>query len=100
MTDAQMPPVTELDWKRVGEVLTKLPTVAAYLRHASLQGTLEYVWPTSDGRETEFVRDILTKPLDDVLDKWYGGRFNASGLAAGIMDLELEKLQGGLSSNP
>jgi hypothetical protein len=69
MTDAGMPPVTGLNWKRVGEVLTKLPTAAAYLRHASLQGTLEYVWDTPGGREAEFVRDILSKPLDDVLDK-------------------------------
>ena len=89
MTDA---PVTELDTRRIGEVLAKLPAVAAALRHASLDMALYYVWQDPAEPEIEFVRDMLTEPLEVVLDKWYGGRFHASELAAGTMDTILAAL--------
>ena len=92
MTDVPDAPVADLDNRRVGEMLMKLPAVAAYLRHESVQSTLGYVWPISDGRESEFIRDLFTKPLGAVLDKWYGGRFHAAELAAGVMNAALKDL--------
>ena len=92
MTDAQDAPVTDLDMRRVGEMLAKLPAVAASLRHKSVKGTLTYVHAIPGDLEGQFVRDFLTLPLDALLDKWYGGRFNASELAAGVMDSALKDL--------
>jgi hypothetical protein len=91
MTDVPDAPVADLDSRRVGEMLIKLPAVAAYLRHESVQSTLGYVWPIS-GREAEFIRDLFTKPLAVVLDKWYGGELHAGRLAAGVMDSVLKDL--------
>ena len=93
MTEVPDAPVTDLDMSRVGEMLAKLPSVAAYLRHKSIKGTLEYVHADPSDLEARFVRDFLTLPLDALLDKWYGGRFHASELAAGVMDSVLQELR-------
>ena len=86
MTDVPDAPVTDLDVSRIGEMVTKLPAIAAYLRHESIEGTLEYVHALPSDRECQFVLDFLTLPLGALLDKWYGGRFHASELTAGVMD--------------
>jgi hypothetical protein len=93
MTDVPDAPVAELDLRRIGEILTKLPAVAAYLRHESVTGTLDYVWRDASIPEREFIRDILTEPLDVVLDRWYGGHLHATTLAAGVMDFVLQELR-------
>jgi len=93
MTDTQDAPVADLDTRRIGEMVAKLPAIAAYLRHESIEGTLEYVHALPGDPEGEFVRDFLTLPLGDMLDKWYGGRFHASELAAGVMDSVLQELR-------
>lgn len=93
MTDVPDAPVTDLDMSRVGEMLARLPSIAAYLRHENVQGTLEYVHALPGDREAQFVRDFLTLPLGALLDKWYGGRFHASRLAAGVMDSVLQELR-------
>ena len=92
MTEVPDAPVADLDNRRVGEMLMKLPAVAAYLRHESIEGTLEYIWADAADPEREFVRDILTQPLGVLLDKWYGGRFHATELIAGVMDSVLQEL--------
>jgi hypothetical protein len=92
MTNVPEAPVTDLDMRRVGEMLAKLPAVAAYLRHESIKGTLEYAHPLPGDQEAQFVRDFLTLPLGAMLDKWYGGRFHATELAAGVMDSVLQDL--------
>jgi hypothetical protein len=96
MTDVPDAPVTDLDMRRIGEMLARLPAVAATLRHKSVKGTLTYIHTLPGDQEGEFVRDFLTLPLDALLDKWYGGRFHAAELAAGVMDSVLQDL----SHNP
>jgi hypothetical protein len=93
MTDIQDAPVAGLDTRRIGEMVAKLPAIAAYLRHESIEGTLEYVHALPSDRECQFVRDFLTLPLDALLDKWYGGRFHAAELAAGVMDSVVQELR-------
>ena len=92
MTEVPDAPVADLDMRRVGEILAKLPAVSAYLRHESVKGTLEYVHAIPGDREAQFVRDFLTLPLGALLDKWYGGRAGATELAAGVMDSVLQEL--------
>jgi hypothetical protein len=92
MTDTQDAPVTDLDVSRIGEMIARLPAIAASLRHKSVKGTLTYVHALPGDPEGEFVRDFLTLPLGALLDKWYGGRFHAAELAAGVMDSALQDL--------
>jgi len=93
MADVPDAPVTDLDMRRVGEMLARLPAVAASLRHKSVKGTLEYVHPLPGDQEAQFVLDFLTLPLGALLDKWYGGRFHAAELAAGVMDSVIQELR-------
>jgi len=93
MTDIPDAPVTDLDVSRIGEMIARLPAVAASLRHKSVKGTLTYVHALPGDQEGEFVRDFLTLPLDALLDKWYGGRLHAAELSAGVMDSVLQELR-------
>jgi hypothetical protein len=93
MTDIQDAPVTGLDMRRVGEMMARLPAIAASLRHKSVKGTLTYVHALPGDLEGQFVRDFLTLPLDALLDKWYGGRLHAAELSAGVMDSVLQELR-------
>jgi hypothetical protein len=93
MTEVPDAPVADLDTSRIGEMIAKLPAIAAYLRHESVEGTLEYVHALPGDQEAQFVRDFLTLPLDALLGKWYGGRFHASELAAGVMDSVYQELR-------
>jgi hypothetical protein len=93
MTEIPDAPVTDLDTRRIGEMLARLPAIAASLRHKSVKGTLTYVHAIPGDPESQFVRDFLTLPLDALLDKWYGGRFHAAELTAGVMDSVLQELR-------
>ena len=93
MTDIQGATVADLDMSRVGEMVARLPAIAASLRHKSVKGTLTYVHALPGDLEAQFVRDFLTLPLDALLDKWYGGRLHAAELAAGVMDSVLQELR-------
>lgn len=84
------PPVVGLDMNLVGEILARLPAVAAMLRHESLKSTLGYVCADPEEPEQAFVRDILTEPLSVVIDKWYGGHRNAAKLGSGLAAAAME----------
>lgn len=96
MTETPDAPVSGLDPARIGDIMMRLPAIAAQLRHTSLKSALGYIHPvTEDGDpELEFVRDMLTEKLSVVHEQWYGGRFNAARVAAGLMDQVLEQLTG------
>jgi hypothetical protein len=87
-------PATGLDPRRIGEIMMRLPAIAATLRHTSLKSALGYIHPvTGDGDpELEFVRAMLTEKLVVVHDEWYGGSFNASRITANQMDQVVESL--------
>ena len=95
MTDIQDAPVSELDPRRIGEIMMRLPCIAASLRHTSLKSALGYLHPITEGGnpELEFVRAMLTERLEVVHDEWYGGSFNASRISADLMDQVLEQLR-------
>lgn len=95
MSETSGAPVTGLDPARIGEIMIRLPAIAASLRHASLKSSLGYLHPVSgDGDpELEFVRAMLTERLGVVHDEWYGGSLNASRMSADLMDQVHERLQ-------
>jgi hypothetical protein len=94
-----VPPVADLDLRLVGDLLTRLPATAAMMRHASVQSTLGYIAGDPEEPEQEFVRDILTLPLAEVLDKWYGGHLYAAALGSALVAAAM-KPGGVRSSSP
>jgi hypothetical protein len=98
MTDApegEGVPLADLDWEQLGRTVAMLAPTAAYLRHASLDSTLrDYIHPEPLS-EMDFVRDLFMEPLGEVIDKWYGGRENATRMAAAVMETVLDDLMPG-----
>jgi hypothetical protein len=87
-------PLADLDFEQIGRALVMLVPTSASLRHASVISTLrDYIHP-KPGSEGDFVRDLFLLPLDDVADKWYGGRLNASRISAVVMDGIIARLAG------
>jgi hypothetical protein len=68
MTDTPDAPVTRLDPARIGEIMIRLPAIAAALRHTSLKSALGYIHPLTDAGDPElaFVRAMLTEKLEVV----------------------------------
>lgn len=96
MTETPDVPVSGLNPARIGEIMLRLPAIAAQLRHTSLKSALGYIHPVTEGGdpELEFVRDMLTEKLSVVHEQWYGGRFGAARVAADLMDQALGQLAG------
>lgn len=81
----ETPGIENLDTTRVGEILMRLPATAAMLRHASLQSTLGYVCEDPEPPEQEFVRDVLTMRVSEIVEKWYGGHDHATAIASALV---------------
>ena len=88
-------PLADLDWERLGRTVAMLVPVCVQLRHASLDSTLRHYIHPEPLSETDFVRDLFTEPLEDVITKWYGNRENAGRIAAAVMDQLLDGLMPG-----
>lgn len=76
--------VLDLDTTLIGELLTRLPAIAAQLRHGGLVSTLSYIAAGDEEPEVAFIRDVLSRPLAEVIDEWYGGHLNAAALGAAL----------------
>jgi hypothetical protein len=83
-------PVENLNMELVGELLARLPAVAAQLRHTSVQSTLGYIGEDPQEPEMAFVRDMLTRPLAEIVAKWYGGHRHAAALGAALTASAME----------
>lgn len=97
MTETPGAPALDLDPARIGDIMMRLPAIAATLRHTSLESALGYIHPISEegDPELDFVRDMLTEKLEVVQERWYGGAFGASRVAAALMDQVIERLKSG-----
>jgi hypothetical protein len=88
-------PLADLDWEQLGRTVAMLVPICVQMRHASLDSTLrDYIHPVPLS-ESDFVRDLFTEPLGEVIEKWYGSRENAGRIAAAVMDQVLDGLMPG-----
>ena len=74
VTNSQKLPLTEPEIgqlaERLGRMLLRLPVLGGVVGHEWMQGTVkDYVQP--DSLETEFLRDVVSRPIPEVLLKWY-----------------------------
>jgi hypothetical protein len=67
--------VLSLDAEKIGDVLVRLGLVAYQLGHAKVTGTLiPYAnHPDLLSPEANFVRDLISRPVGETIDRWYGG---------------------------
>lgn len=83
-------PILDLDDAAIGRILTWLPATSALLRHASIRMTWEYAAPEMSA-EAQFIDDLLTLSTEEICDKWYGGKLNASGFAAALNEMSVPR---------
>ncbi len=80
-TDTDNPPALDLDPARIGQIILMLVPASASARHRQPAETLrDYVSPRGD-RELEFIRDLFTKPTEELAERWYCGMDWATTLA-------------------
>lgn len=85
-------PLANLDWEQLGRSLAMLVPTSVMLRHASIDSTLRHYVHPEPLSEVDFIKDLFTRPLKEVITKWYGSRDNAATLAAAVMDNMLDEL--------
>lgn len=86
-------PADELDPQKVGEILLNAGHATSLAGHASIAGTMrDYVHPTCP--EMEFVQDMFTRPADEVIERWYGGEFEAAVRVSQIIDTLFPRTRG------
>lgn len=87
-----------LDWEQLGRSLALIVPVTVMLRHASIDSAMDYIHPEPLS-ETDFIKDLFTMPLGEVIEKWYGSRENAGELAAIATDSVIDGLiPGGIAA--
>lgn len=73
-------PAMDLDPAALGQMIMWILPAAASARHGRPEDTLrDYVQPTNP--TMEFIRDLFTKPTEEIAERWYGGMWNAELLA-------------------
>lgn len=77
-------PVFDLDLSALGAILIQLPATSARVGHASLQATFGYGSADDASPEGQFIRDVFTLPVSEVIAKWYGSERNASRFAGEV----------------
>ncbi|QUG79117.1 hypothetical protein [Bacillus subtilis] len=71
----------DLDEKRLGEMIWKIPLISKKLNHVHMKGSVrDYINPNSDILEQEFIYDLFTLKTDEMIEKWYDGEEGAADL--------------------
>jgi hypothetical protein len=66
-------------------VLKKLPLISIQMGHAKVHGTVrDYLSPSENNIELEFVCELFTLSTVEIIDKWYGGHEGAFNLISEI----------------
>ncbi|AUO14702.1 hypothetical protein [Priestia megaterium] len=71
----------ELDDYKLAQKLLRMPLASMHGDHAYIKSTLEdYIKPSEDDLEGQFVKDLFVLRTDEIIDKWYGGKWEAMNL--------------------
>jgi hypothetical protein len=73
--------IAELNSKKLAETLLMAPLSSFMANHKKIQYTMQdYILPSEDNLEAQFIHDLFTKDTQYIIDKWYGGEDGAREL--------------------
>lgn len=73
--------IQELDTKRIGELLLRVPLASMHAHHKKISSTMkDYILPSENDLEAQYVRDLFVLNTDEIIDKWYDGEESAADL--------------------
>ncbi|KOP82268.1 hypothetical protein ACFFHH_12575 [Cytobacillus solani] len=73
--------ILELDEKKLGQQLLAAPLTSHQANHKWIKSTMQdYILPSEENLEGQFVHDLYTKDTQSIIDKWYGGKEGAAKL--------------------
>ena len=73
--------IQSLDEKKLFNILLRTPLVSMHAHHKHIKSTLkDYVMPSEDDLEAQYVKDLFTLETDEIIEKWYGGEEAAATL--------------------
>jgi hypothetical protein len=84
-------PVFDLDPATLGEMVLRLGALAQALGHEHVSGTVTpYLrHPETLSAEGMFISDLFSRPVSEIVNRWYGGADEAAHLVAETMGREL-----------
>ncbi|MER2111150.1 MAG: hypothetical protein ABS960_00565 [Solibacillus isronensis] len=72
---------SQLDKEEVYQKLMRVPLISMQLNHKHLKSSMrDYILPSDDDLEGQFVRDLFILETDEIIGKWYGGKEEAARL--------------------
>lgn len=73
--------INDLNPNRLAEVLVRAPLASFHAHHKKIQSTMkDYILPSEDQLEAQFVRDLFVLDTQEIIEKWYGGDESARDL--------------------
>lgn len=73
--------ILKLNPEVLGSILLKVAPTSIHAGHKRIKSTLQdYVIPSDEHPEQEFIRDLFTLSNDEIAEKWYGGKKEALSL--------------------
>lgn len=73
--------IADLNTEAIAQTLLRVPLVAMHAHHKYPKSTLkDYVVPSEDNLEAQFVKDVFTLTTDEIIEKWYDGQDEAASL--------------------
>lgn len=73
--------VQELNAEALAQTLMRVPLVSMQANHKYPKSTLkDYILPSENNLESQFVKDVYTLTTEEIIDKWYNGKTEATSL--------------------
>jgi hypothetical protein len=73
--------IQELDQNRLGQLLSRIPLASMQAHHKKVSSTMrDYILPTEDDLEAQYVRDLFVLTTDEIINKWFDGEESAADL--------------------
>lgn len=74
-------PFEELDLTQLGAAVINAVAASALAGHADVASTLRDYATGVETAEARFLRDVMTKSIEDVTNEWFGGTVEAAVVA-------------------